>query len=97
MNSLQSRLGIHSVNVGGLLTNATNGAISILITVMDWIFLAAELGIMIGALVFLVGALFHQSRWKQTGGRIITFAIIGFIVGMIGPGVIMGINHFFQG
>ena len=95
LNELQSRLGVHSVNVGNMIANGTNAFVSLIITAMTWIYLAAELGILIGALVWVVGSLFHQRTWRATGGRIVIFSLMGFVIGMIGPGVVLSINKAF--
>ncbi|MCI0184938.1 hypothetical protein [Sulfoacidibacillus ferrooxidans] len=93
---LQQSLAIHPFNPQTLVDQATSGFIHLILIGFDWIYLVAELGVLFGAIVFLIGAAVHQSRWKGTGTRILFFSIAGFVIGTIGPGIVLSINDYFH-
>ncbi len=91
IQKLQNSLGVHPINVGNLLSTATNGLIGFINDVAAWVFLFSELAVFVGGLVLAIGAVGHWASARRVGWRIIGFSVIGFFVGLIGPGILLGL------
>lgn len=63
----------------------------------QWIYFLSEIGILVGALAFVFGAIGHHARTKGMGVRIVGFSILGFVLAVVLPGVILAINGQFRG
>ncbi len=90
-------MGFNPVNLFSLLSHVTNSFASLIQVIFDWVFFLAEIGVLIGVLVWIVGAIAHHNRIKGTGAHITAYSILGFFVAVIAPGVIVAINNGFHG
>ncbi len=97
LTHIMGGLGFKSVNPFGLLNHITSSFATFIQTIFAWVFFLSELAVLMGAIVFVGGAIAHQSRWKQTGTRMVLYAILGFFVAVLAPGAIMAISSNFHG
>jgi len=89
--------GFKSVNLFQLLYHATTGFGKLVEVFFAWVYFASELGVIIGALIFLFGSIGHHSGIKQAGGRTIMYSVIGFMAALLVPGLIIGAYGQFHG
>ncbi len=94
MNAELARLGIHAVNPLQLVTHLTGAAGVFFAELFTWAYMLSEIGILFGAIVFLVGAGVHARRAKGAGARMVVFSIAGFLISIFGPGVVMAISSW---
>jgi len=92
VTSIMEHLGFHSVNLMGLLGDLTNAFGGVVSVIFSWVYLLGEIGILVGALIMLVGAATHHKRAKATGAKMLMFSVIGFIMAVVGPGVLLAID-----
>jgi hypothetical protein len=91
-----NHLGFRPIDPFHLLNSITSSFGTLIATIFSWIYFLAELGVLIGAFVWLLGAAFHHNGVKRTGAHMILYAIIGFLAAVILPGVIVAINSYFH-
>ncbi|MCL6441899.1 MAG: hypothetical protein K6T83_00290 [Alicyclobacillus sp.] len=97
VNQTMSNLGIKPVDPFALLLHVTNSFGTIIQITFSWIYFLSEVAVLVGALVFMVGAIGHHGRIKQVGTRIALYALVGFVAAIILPGVILSINNTLHG
>lgn len=95
-HTMQS-FGFHQVDPMSILAQLTGTFGTIVQVLFQWIYFLSEIGILVGALAFVFGAIGHHSRTKATGVRIVGFSILGFVLAVVLPGVILAINGQFHG
>ncbi|WP_258111619.1 hypothetical protein [Alicyclobacillus sp. SP_1] len=91
------KLGFHPINPMTFLDQITQSFGTLIQTVFSWIYFLSEIAVLVGALVFVVGAIGHNSRIKRTGAHIVLYAILGFIASIVLPGVLVAINDHLKG
>ena len=93
ITKLENSLGVHPINIGKLFSGVTNGILGIIDNVAAWVFLLSELGIIVGALILAFGAVAHWAGVRRVAWRIIGFSFVGFLVGLFGPGLLLGVYY----
>ncbi|MDP9729375.1 hypothetical protein ACOJUR_15700 [Alicyclobacillus tolerans] len=91
------QLGFHPINPFTFLSQITHSFGSLIETVFAWIYYLSEIAVLVGALVFVVGAIGHNSRIKRTGAHIVLYAILGFVASILLPGILVSINNHLHG
>ncbi|MHB1681216.1 MAG: hypothetical protein ACYCYO_00110 [Bacilli bacterium] len=86
------KLGFHPVNLFALMNGVTGSLGQVVQAIFSWIYFLAEIGILVGALVFLVGAGFHHAKVKGSGARIVVWSVAGFVIAVVMPGVVLAID-----
>jgi len=92
-----AQLGFKPVDPWGLLSHITSTFGSLIAVVFSWVYFLSEMGVLVGALVYLTGSIGSHSRIKRVGMHIVLYAILGFLAAVILPGVIVSINNSFHG
>lgn len=92
MNAEMAKLGIHPINPLQLMTHLSGAAGAVFAQLFTWCYMLSEIGILVGAFVFLIGAGVHARRTKGAGARMVAFSVAGFVISMVGPGVVMAIS-----
>ena len=92
MNTEMARLGIHPINPLQLMAHLTGAAGTVFAQLFTWCYMLSEIGILVGAFVFLIGAGVHARRTKGAGARMVAFSVAGFVISIVGPGVVMAIS-----
>lgn len=90
------QFGFKPTDMFGLLHHITASGGQLIEIMFSWVYLISVLGGLTGAMVIGVGAVFHHNRWKQNGARILLFSVIAFLVAVIAPGLILGIDQHFN-
>lgn len=89
INNTMTGLGFKPVNPFGLLNSITNSFGVVIQEIFAWVYFLSEIAILIGVVVWLIGAIGHQSRVKRVGAQIIVYSILGFLAAVILPGIIV--------
>jgi len=96
MNNTMSQLGFKPVNPFGLLNDITKSFGIVIQEIFAWVYFLSEIAILIGVVIWLIGAIAHHSRIKRTGAQVILFSILGFAAAVILPGIIVVMNRQFH-
>jgi len=91
-----TQLGFAPVNPWALLNRVTSGFGHLIEVVFAWVYFLSEIGVLAGALVWLVGSIGSHARIKRTGAHITLYAIVGFLAAVILPGVVLALDSTFQ-
>ncbi|MCL6600280.1 MAG: hypothetical protein K6T81_16310 [Alicyclobacillus macrosporangiidus] len=97
LTQTMSKLGFRPVNPWSLMGNVTMSFATLIQVVFSWVFFFSEIAVLIGALVYIAGAIGSHSRIKRVGAHMVLYAIVGFAASVILPGVIVAINNNFHG
>lgn len=89
-------LGFRPVDPFGLLNSVTKSFGLVIQEIFAWVYFLSEIGVLIGLIVFLGGAIGHDGRVKRAGALIALYAILGFLAAVILPGVIVAIDSHFH-
>lgn len=96
LNQTMKGLGFRPVDPFGLLAGITKSFGLVIQEVFSWVYFLAEVGVFVGLLVFIGGAIGHNARVRRTGSLIVLYAILGFFAAVILPGVIVAIDSHFR-
>lgn len=96
LNQTMKGLGFQPVDPFGLLANITKSFGLVIQEVFSWVYFLAEIGVFVGLIVFIGGAIAHNARVRRTGSLIVLYAILGFFAAVILPGVIVAIDSHFH-
>lgn len=97
LNQTMKNFGFRPIDPFGLLNDVTHSFGVLIQEVFAWVYFLSEITILVGVLVYLVGAIGHHSRVKRTGAQIVLYSIVGFFAAVILPGVIVAIDSHFHG
>lgn len=92
VNQTMLGLGFKPVNLFSLLNHITSSFGTLIQTIFAWVYFLSEVAILVGALVYMVGAIGHHSKIKRSGALIVLYAILGFIAAVLLPGVIVAVD-----
>lgn len=96
LNHTMTGLGFRPVDPFGLLNSVTQSFGVLIQQVFAWVYFLSEIAILVGVVVFLLGAIAHHNQIKRTGAHVVLYAIFGFLAAVIIPGIIVAINAHFH-
>lgn len=96
LNHTMAGLGFRPVDPFGLLNSVTKSFGVLIQQIFAWVYFLSEIAILLGVVVYLLGAIGHHNQIKRTGAHMVLYAIFGFCAAVILPGIIVAINTHFH-